>query len=70
MPSPFWNIEDVMDYLQIRSRTTMYKLLKEGFPHARIGKKLIFREKDVDEWLDQKITSKSRSKMAKRKLRP
>lgn len=70
MPSPFWNIDDVMEYLQIRSRTTMYKLLKDGFPHAKIGKKLIFRPKDVDAWLEQRITSKPQHHRAKRKLRP
>lgn len=48
----------------------MYKLLKEGFPHAKIGKKLIFRPKDVDAWLDQKITSEPRNNRAKRKPRP
>jgi len=70
MPSPFWKIEDVMEYLQIRSRTTMYKLLKEGFPHAKIGKKLIFRPKDVDAWLEQKINSKPQNYRAKRKAHP
>jgi len=70
MPSPFWNIEDVMEYLQIHSRTTMYKLLKEGFPHAKIGKKLIFRPQDVDAWLEQKITSKPQNMRAKRKPLP
>lgn len=46
----------------------MYKLLKDGFPHAKIGKKLIFRQKDVDTWLDQKITSKPQNN-AKRRTR-
>ena len=41
-----------MEYLQIRSRTTMFRLLKEGFPHARFGKKLIFRQSDVDAWVE------------------
>lgn len=53
MASPFWNIKDVMEYLQIRSRTTVYKLMKDGFPHARFGKKLIFRQSDVDAWVEE-----------------
>ena len=52
MPSPYWSMKEVMEYLQIRSRTTMFRLLKEGFPHARFGKKLIFRQSDVDAWVE------------------
>jgi predicted DNA-binding transcriptional regulator AlpA len=48
-------MKDVMEYLQIRSRTTMFKLLKDGFPHAKVGKKLIFRQSDVDTWLEARI---------------
>ncbi len=55
MPTPLWSIKDVMEYLQIRSRTTMFKLLKDGFPHAKVGKKLIFRQSDVDAWLEDRI---------------
>ena len=55
MPTPLWSIKDVMEYLQIRSRTTMFKLLKDGFPHAKVGKKLIFRQADVDAWLEARI---------------
>lgn len=55
MQSPFWTIQDVMEYLQVRSRTTMFKLLKEGFPHARIGKKLIFRKADIDAWIEARV---------------
>ena len=55
MPTPLWSIKDVMEYLQIRSRTKMFKLLKDGFPHAKVGKKLIFRQSDVDAWLEARI---------------
>jgi len=55
MPSPFWTIQDVMEYIQVRSRTTMFKLIKDGFPHARIGKKLIFRKADVDAWIEARV---------------
>lgn len=33
----------------------MFKLLKEGFPHAKIGRKLIFRQSDVDAWIEAKV---------------
>jgi excisionase family DNA binding protein len=55
MLTPLLSIKDVMEYLQIRSRTTMFKLLKDGFPHAKVGKKLIFRQADVDAWLEARI---------------
>ena len=58
MPSPFWNVEDVMEYLQIRSRTTLYKLLEDGLPYAKIGKKLIFRREDIDGFLEAQFTKK------------
>jgi excisionase family DNA binding protein len=57
MPSPFWTMQDVMEYLQVRSRTTMFKLLKDGFPHARVGKKLIFRKADVDAWIEARVVN-------------
>ena len=44
-----------MEYIQVRSRTTMFKLIKDGFPHARIGKKLIFRKADVDAWIEARV---------------
>jgi excisionase family DNA binding protein len=45
----------VMDYLQI-SHGTLHKLIKaEGLPHARIGKKVLFRKADVDRWLESKV---------------
>jgi predicted DNA-binding transcriptional regulator AlpA len=52
-------MKDVMEYLQIRSRTTMFKLLKDGFPHAKVGKKLIFRQSDVDAWLEAHLVKPS-----------
>ena len=58
MPSPFWNIQDVMEYLQIRSRTTLYKLLEDGLPYAKIGKKLIFRREDIDRFLEERFIKK------------
>ena len=57
MPSPFWTMQDVMEYLQVRSRTTMFKLLKDGFPHARVGKKLIFSKANVDAWIEARVVN-------------
>ena len=46
-----------MEYLQVRSRTTMFKLLKDGFPHARVGKKLIFSKANVDAWIEARVVN-------------
>lgn len=41
----------------------MFKLIKEGFPHARIGKKLIFRQVDVDAWIEARaVNPRSKTK--------
>lgn len=50
-------MQDVMEYLQVRSRTTMFKLLKDGFPHARVGKKLIFSKANVDAWIEARVVN-------------
>ena len=62
MTTPYWSMKEVMEYLQIRSRTTMFKLLKDGFPHARFGKKLIFRQSDVDAWVEAHIVKPGKRK--------
>ena len=62
MLTPLWSIKEVMQYMQIRSRTTMFKLLKAGFPHAKVGKKLIFRQSDVDAWIEVRVVKPSPKK--------
>ena len=45
---------ELLIYLQI-SRTTLYKLIKKDeIPHMRLGRKLLFRKKDIDAWLETK----------------
>jgi excisionase family DNA binding protein len=46
---------EVMDYLRI-SRGTLDKLQKRReFPFAKIGKKVLFRKRDIDAWLESKV---------------
>lgn len=66
MRYPFWNVEEVMEYLQIGSRTTMFKLLKQGFPHGKIGKRLVFRKDDIDAWVEAQIVSKPKKNSKRR----
>lgn len=45
---------ELLIYLQI-SRTTLYKLIKKDeIPHMRLGRKLLFRKKEIDAWLESK----------------
>ena len=45
---------ELLIYLQI-SRTTLYKLIKKDeIPHMKLGRKLLFRKKDIDAWLESK----------------
>jgi excisionase family DNA binding protein len=46
---------EVMEYLRI-SRGTLDKLQKRReIPFAKIGKKVLFRKRDIDAWLESKI---------------
>jgi len=45
---------DLLEYLHI-SRTTLFKLIKKNeIPHMKLGRKLLFRKKDIDAWLESK----------------
>ncbi len=47
--------DDVMDYLKI-SKGTLYKLMKQkAFPYIKLERKVLFRKKDIDEFLDSKL---------------
>jgi excisionase family DNA binding protein len=46
--------KDVMEYLRI-SHGTLDKLMKTGdLPFIKLERKLLFRKKDVDAWLETK----------------
>ena len=42
-------------YLSV-SRTTLYRLVRTGLPHVRLGRSLRFRSADLDGYLEEKIT--------------
>ena len=47
--------DEVMDYLKI-SKGTLYKLMKQkAFPYIKLERKVLFRKKDIDEFLDSKL---------------
>ena len=49
---------EVMEYLRI-SRGTLDKLQKRReIPFAKIGKKVLFRKRDIDGWMESMIVKK------------
>ncbi len=47
--------DELMDYLKI-SKGTLYKLMKQkAFPYIKLERKVLFRKKDIDEFLDSKL---------------
>ena len=49
---------EVMEYLRI-SRGTLDKLQKRReIPFAKIGKKVLFRKRDIDAWMESMIVKK------------
>jgi len=52
-PPSVMTIEELSHYLKI-SRSTLYKLAKEGkFPCQKVGRHWRFRKEAIDRWLDE-----------------
>lgn len=48
-------IKDLMAYLSI-GRSSIYKILKVGeLPYIKLGKRVLFRKKDVDKFLESRL---------------
>ena len=48
---PFLTLNQVSDYLGI-SRNTLYQLTsKSQIPHYKVGKKLMFKVSEIDDWV-------------------
>ena len=56
MEKELLTVGDLGAYLSI-GRTTVFKLIKQGFPHVRIGKRILFRKADVDAWVEARIVN-------------
>ena len=47
--------EQLIEYLQI-SKGTLYKLMRrKAFPYIKLERKVLFRKKDIDKFLESKI---------------
>lgn len=52
MVTEYLTKKDLMVYLKI-SRTTVDRLMKEGLPHIKLDRRVLFRKEDVDSFLER-----------------
>jgi len=50
----YFSKKDLMAYLKI-SKGTIERLMKQGLPHVKLERRVLFRKADVDKWLESKI---------------
>ncbi|MCE9554553.1 MAG: helix-turn-helix domain-containing protein [Planctomycetes bacterium] len=48
------NLYDAAKVLAVCTRTVQTLVAKQGLPHVRIGKRLLFRPESLDQWVSQK----------------
>jgi excisionase family DNA binding protein len=48
---------ELQEYLRI-SKSSVEKLMKQGLPHIKLTRRVLFRKVDVDGWLESKIVKK------------
>jgi excisionase family DNA binding protein len=48
----FFTFAEAQDFLGV-SHQTLYKLMKEGLPSHKIGKKRVFLKEDIVQWIKQ-----------------
>lgn len=46
--------DDLMAYLRL-SRGTINRLMKQGLPHIKLDRRVLFRKPDIDAYLESKI---------------
>jgi excisionase family DNA binding protein len=47
----------VAEYLKV-SLATLERLMRQGLPHIKLDRRVLFRKADVDRWLESKIVKK------------
>ncbi len=53
METGYLSKKDLAVYLRV-SLPTINRLMKQGFPHFKLERKVLFRKADVDAWLETK----------------
>lgn len=46
----FFTFQEAQDFLKV-SHQTLYKLMKDGLPSHKIGKKRVFLKEDLVDWI-------------------
>jgi len=54
MAGEYMSKADLMSYLRI-SKSTVERLMREGLPHIKLERRVLFRKADVDAYLESKI---------------
>ena len=54
MAGEYMSKTELMSYLRI-SKSTVERLMKEGLPHIKLERRVLFRKADVDAYLESKI---------------
>lgn len=57
METEYLTKKEVLAYLKV-SRTIIEKLMRQGLPHIKLDRRVLFRKKDVDAFLEKKIIGK------------
>lgn len=57
MPGEYMTKTECQEYLRI-GKSSLEKLVKAGLPRIKLCRKVIFRKKDVDTWLEKKVQRK------------
>ncbi|MDW7759444.1 MAG: helix-turn-helix domain-containing protein [Acidobacteriota bacterium] len=57
MDTGYFTKREIAEYLKI-SLATLERLMKEGLPHIKLSRRVLFRKADVDAWLESKIISR------------
>ena len=48
----FYTFQETQEFLNV-SHDTVYKLLKQGLPSHKIGRKRVFLTKDLIQWIEE-----------------
>lgn len=55
-------VKDVAEFLSLKEPTIYNKVYANLIPHSRIGRKLIFSRKELQDWIDKGCPSPAREK--------
>jgi len=54
METEYLTKKEVMAYLKV-SRTIVEKLMRQGLPHIKLDRRVLFRKHDIDAFLEKRL---------------